>query len=260
MDVQVAKLRARTRLQITNCHRCPLRSSCTAPVPFAGPTPAELVIIGEAPGVDEDRAGRPFVGASGRFLRGLLSDHRIDPSTALIMNSVSCRPPGNRSPKVSELEACRVNYDAQVKVADPRFVLLLGATALSTVRPDLKVTQIHGRPFLPAIRGKAALPNPYTRLPVYLPTYHPAAALRDVDVKARLRADIALFAEIMRTPEHFALWPTSCVKCGGEGAKQPLDFLAYCHTHMPTTRNPKIPAPPGTRPMQEVFGPVPDVA
>lgn len=255
VDRDTAFQRRRVRDQILNCHRCPLRVTCTKPTPFTGPTPAELVVIGEAPGMEEDRDGRPFVGASGRFIRGLLSDYRIDPGAAFTMNSVSCRPPGNRSPKISELEACRGNYDAQLRVAEARFVLLLGATALSTVRPDLKVTQIHGRPFVPAIRGKQALPNPYERLPVYLPTYHPAAALRDVDVKARLRADIALFAEVLKTPDYLGLWPTSCVRCGGEGAKQPLDLLAYCHTHMPTTRNPKLPAPPGTKPMQESFGP-----
>ena len=124
---------------------------------------------------------------------------------------------------------------------------------MSTVRPDLKVTQVHGHPFLPALPGKVALPNPYLRRPVYFPTFHPAAALRDIDVKGKRRADIALLAQILTTPDHFSLWPNTCVRCGGEGFKQPVDFLTYCPTHMPA-RGAKIPEPPGKRGKQMAFG------
>lgn len=252
MDAATAKLRSRTRAQIHECRRCELRSGCKLPVPFTGSTPARLAIIGEAPGAEEDQNNTPFIGASGRLIRSLLSSNRIDPSDALIMNSVCCRPPGNRSPKVSELAACRGNFDAQLALADPDFVLVLGATALSTIRPDLKVTQVHGHPFVPAIRGKVGLPNPYTRRPVHFPTFHPAAGLRDVDVKRKLAADIKALAAILSTPDHMGLWPATCVKCGGEGWKQPVDLLTFCDKHMPA-RGAKIPAAPGTREQQEVF-------
>ena len=105
MDRETAKLRVRTRLQIHECRRCELRNGCLKPVPFSGPSPARLAIIGEAPGAEEDRQNRPFIGASGNLVRGMLSDHRIDPNDAMILNSVSCRPPGNRSPKVGERAA-----------------------------------------------------------------------------------------------------------------------------------------------------------
>lgn len=252
MDADTARRRAKVRADIHACRRCELRDGCTRPVPFAGPSPTRLAIVGEAPGAEEDKVNRPFVGASGRSIRSLLSSHRIDPSTCMILNTVCCRPPANATPKTPHLSACRDNLEAQLALADPDFVLLLGATALSAIRPDLKVTQVHGHPFVPAIQGKSALPNPYTRRPVYFPTFHPAAGLRDVEVKKKLMGDVALLALLLDVDEHLGLWPATCVKCGAEGWKQPMDLLTYCEAHVPN-RNAKLPAPPGTRDRQEAF-------
>lgn len=252
MTPDTARARFRVRSQVLSCDRCDLRSTCKSPVPFAGPSPSRIMIIGEAPGAEEDNQNKPFVGASGRLIRSLLSSHRVDPADVVITNSVRCRPPANRSPKNDELGSCRANLDAEISLASPTFIILLGATALSTVRPDLKVTQVHGHPFVRWMGGKAEIPSPFTRAPFYLPTFHPAAGLRDVNVKKQLESDIARFVAITRTANHLDLWPDTCINCSAEGFKQPGDLLTYCHTHMPK-RSAKIPAAPGTRERQEVF-------
>ena len=249
MDLQTAKLRSRARRAITHCTRCPLHSTCKSPVPFTGPTPTRVMVIGEAPGAEEDNLGRPFVGRAGQLLRRELSLHLIDPDEFLITNSVACRPPGNRTPANDELAACRPNLLAQMEIAQPRFVVLAGATALSTVRPDLKVSEVHGRPFV-GMHLTQPLPNPYERLPVFFPIYHPAAALRAESVLNQFKADIASLAEILKSKRYLEAWPTSCVKCAvPEAIMSRWDLLTFCERHLPKTPG-KVAYPPGAKPRQ----------
>lgn len=233
VDAQTAKLRARTRKQVVNCMRCPLHKTCSSPVPFSGPTPARIAVVGEAPGADEDEQRRPFVGRSGQLIRGLFRDVGLDADEMFIANSVSCRPPGNRTPTTVELTACRVNLSAQLEVAQPTFVVLLGATALSTVRPDLKVSAVHGRPFVD-VHATQPLPPAYGRLPVWFPTFHPSAGLRDQGMRRMLEEDIAFFALLVKGGSWLEWWPRTCTKCGVEPAfKNAFDFLPFCVEHMP---------------------------
>lgn len=235
VDIATAKLRRRVRLAIANCHRCPLRSTCTAPVPFSGPTPARVTVIGEAPGSEEDAAGAPFVGRSGQLLRAHLSRHRIDPGEVAWMNVVSCRPPGNNTPTAKQVKACSYNLAAQVDVVDPEVIVLAGAVALSVFRPDLRVTSVHGHPFVPTVSGWPDLPGAWTRRPVFVPIFHPSAALRDAPTMAMFRDDMKVVGAVIRASNPFDGWPMTCVWCGNPGFMDSRDYLTWCEDHYPDT-------------------------
>lgn len=171
-------IRVATVNQIRSCTSCHLRLTCPAPAPFRGPTPATIAVVGESPAPEPDPAGQ--------LLNGLLVFAGFNLEDLFFCNVVSCRPPGGRSPRFDELEACRVNLRDQLAVANPRFVLVLGATALSVFRPDLRVTRDHGRGFLvPADDGR-----------IYFPTFHPAAALRDETWRDEMTLDLVVFRAV----------------------------------------------------------------
>lgn len=116
------------------CHRCGLAAGRQRVVVSRGNPRARLLVIGEAPGAQEDAQGQPFVGRSGQLLDRLLAAAGIDVATeAYICNVVKCRPPGNRKPTAAELAACRPWLEQQIALVDPPLVLLVGATALQGV-------------------------------------------------------------------------------------------------------------------------------
>jgi DNA polymerase len=116
------------------CRHCPLAEARTQVVIARGNPSARLLLIGEAPGADEDRLGLPFVGRSGQLLDRLLADAGLDPERDLyIANAIKCRPPQNRRPTPAELAACMPWLERQVALVDPALILLVGATALQAV-------------------------------------------------------------------------------------------------------------------------------
>jgi len=116
------------------CHRCPLAEGRNQVVWARGNLHARLLLIGEAPGAEEDRLGLPFVGRSGQLLDRLLADAGLDGEGDLyIVNAVKCRPPANRRPSPAELAACRPWLEQQIALVDPALILLVGATALQAV-------------------------------------------------------------------------------------------------------------------------------
>jgi len=116
------------------CRRCPLATGRQQVVVARGNPAARLLVIGEAPGAEEDRQGLPFVGRSGQLLDRLLADAGIDAAReAYIVNGVKCRPPENRRPRSAELAACRPWLERQIALVDPPLLLLVGATALEAV-------------------------------------------------------------------------------------------------------------------------------
>jgi DNA polymerase len=122
-----------------------------------------LLLLGEAPGVDEDRVGRPFVGWAGRVLDGLLLEVGLSRAESFIMNTVLCHPPGNRDPVPSEVDACAVYFDAQLTVTDPRVIVTLGLIPLRRLLGSRsQVERDHGGIF--AFRGRAVVP-----------TFHPSS-------------------------------------------------------------------------------------
>lgn len=161
----LAHRRALVRRQVVGCTACPLRDSgwVKEPVAMVGPLEPSVVVVGEAPGMMENRQGIPFCGPSGRLLRSVLSEAGFDPATVLYLNAVSCWPHG--TPTELHLRACRGNLDAQLDVANCPYVILAGNTALWQWRKDLTVTKSNGTVF---VRGGRA----------FMPILHPSYVLR----------------------------------------------------------------------------------
>ena len=171
---------AEVRAEALACTRCGLAGGRTQVVFGVGNPGADLLLVGEGPGREEDLRGEPFVGRSGKLLDTLLHQELgIDRTSCYIANVVKCRPPGNRDPRPDEIDACRPYLDAQVRLIAPRVVLTLGNFATRTL---LGTTDGIRR-----LRG-AAYPFGTAHL---VPTYHPAAALRGgAEVVAEMRADL----------------------------------------------------------------------
>jgi len=165
--------------QISVCTKCDLYKGRTHAVPGEGPTHAEIMLIGEGPGANEDKQGRPFVGASGKFLDQLLAQAGVTRADVWITNVVKCRPPGNRDPRPVEIETCTTNYlDLQIKLVNPSIIVTLGRHSMSRFIPDAKITQIHGQMQKVGRR-------------FVIPMFHPAAALHQVRFRPMLLEDFA---------------------------------------------------------------------
>jgi DNA polymerase len=161
------------------CVRCPLSEGRTQVVFGVGRPDADLLFVGEGPGREEDLAGEPFVGRSGKLLDRLMAEEiGIDRSQCYIANVVKCRPPDNRDPRPEEIASCRPYLDRQIALLQPSVIITLGnfATRLLLETGDgIKKLRGHVYPY-----GSAQL----------VPTYHPAAALRSgAPVVAEMRAD-----------------------------------------------------------------------
>lgn len=166
--------------QIRVCTKCPLHESRTLAVPGDGKTSARLMIIGEAPGKEEDESGHPFVGAAGRFLDKVLEDTGLDRSDFFITNTVKCRPPKNRAPRKNEVDICTSNYlFVQIETIKPQLIMLLGGVAAKKV---LGVKSVNDA------RGKVIERDGQK----YLVGYHPAVSFYREDLAEKVREDFAL--------------------------------------------------------------------
>ncbi len=175
--------------RIGACERCGLRRGCTQTVPGEGDIHARLMCIGEGPGAEEDRLGRPFVGASGQLLDKMLAAIDLHREQVYIANIVKCRPPQNRQPSPEEAEACLPYLRAQVALIRPRVILLLGATAArNTIGPEVRITRDRGR----WVERKGVW---------MMPTYHPSALLRTPSLKRDAWTDLQAVREKLRELE-----------------------------------------------------------
>lgn len=165
-DPDSASLLASIRNEIGDCHRCPLSKGRTNLVFGEGVPSARLMFIGEGPGADEDREGRPFVGRAGQLLTRMIKAMGLDRSEVYIANVVKCRPPGNRDPEQFEIETCFPFLQAQIEAISPEVIVGLGRVAVSTLLGrKISMTRIRGN--LQDVNG----------IPL-MPTYHPAFLLR----------------------------------------------------------------------------------
>lgn len=165
---------------IHNCMECPLGATRTKFVFGSGNPDADIMIIGEAPGADEDAQGLPFVGAAGQLLTKILAAIGISREEVYIANILKCRPPGNRTPEKSETDKCEPYLWKQIELIKPRFILAVGLTAANTL---LKTSNKMGE-----IRGKTFDYHGATMLI----TYHPAALLRNPNWKTAAWEDVKL--------------------------------------------------------------------
>ena len=172
--------------QIKVCTRCELHGSRTEAVPGEGPTQAEIMFIGEGPGASEDKQGRPFVGASGKFLDRLLEQASLTRTEVFITNVVKCRPPGNRDPLPDEIEICTSNYlQHQIEIVNPSIIVTLGRHSMGLFFKGAKITQIHGQMRKVGERFVIAM-------------FHPAAALHQQSLKSTIMEDFARLPELLK--------------------------------------------------------------
>lgn len=129
------------------CHRCELGNSRTHAVIGRGNPQASILIVGEAPGQNEDETGLPFVGRSGKLLDKILESVELSAETdVFIANVIKCRPPKNRHPTAKEIEACKPYLLEQIRILDPKIILLTGATALKGLLSDKRpISKIRGQ-------------------------------------------------------------------------------------------------------------------
>ncbi len=170
--------------EIIVCQRCGLAQGRTRAVPGEGPEGADIMFIGEAPGFHEDRQGRPFVGAAGRFLEELLASINLSREEVYICNVIKCRPPGNRDPLSSEIEACRPYLDRQIELVKPRLIVTLGRFSMARYFPNTTISRIHGQP---KRIGEV----------IYYPMFHPAAALHQPRYRRDIEQDMLKIPQIL---------------------------------------------------------------
>jgi DNA polymerase len=186
--------------EIRVCTGCRLGQGRTNAVPGEGHPDTEVVFVGEGPGFNEDRLGRPFVGRAGDLLVKLLASIGWAREDVFITNVVKCRPPDNRDPLPDEIAACAPYLRRQLEALDPALVVTLGRYSMATFMPGARIGQAHGtsRPVDPATGARDALA---------FAMYHPAAALRTPEIERTSYADMAsvpatLLASRARREQH----------------------------------------------------------
>lgn len=176
--------------EVRACTRCPLHVGRTNAVPGEGSPATQVVFIGEAPGFNEDRQGRPFVGRAGDLLVRLLDAIHWRRDEVFITNVVKCRPPENRDPEPDEIESCLPYLRRQLEVLDPALIVTLGRHSMGRFMPGVRISSAHGttRPVDPATGAPNAL---------VFAMYHPAAALRSGQVEEQSFDDMALVPGVL---------------------------------------------------------------
>ena len=150
-----------------------------------GDAGAEAMFIGEAPGFNEDRLSRPFVGQAGKLLDKLLEKINWQRESVYITNIVKRRPPENRNPLPEEIEAYKPYLKKQIQIMNPKIIATLGRFAMNYFLPDFKISQSHGKVVI--LRGK-----------IIYPLYHPAAALRATAILKELEADFKKLPALLK--------------------------------------------------------------
>ena len=151
---------------VSACVECSLSETRNRAVPGEGPTNAQILFVGEAPGYNEDIQGEPFVGRAGMFLNELLKSVQLERGEVFITNIVKCRPPNNRDPEATEIAACKKYLDKQIELLEPKIIVTLGKHSLNKFLPGQKIGLHHGKSQV--VDGQ-----------IILPLYHPAAALHN---------------------------------------------------------------------------------
>lgn len=173
---------------INDCHACELAQNCTQKVPGVGNRRANLLIVGEGPGHDEDIRGEPFVGRSGKLLDRMLAAIGINREQIYITNIVKCRPPNNRDPKQAEALQCRAYLEAQIAQIAPRVILSVGRVSAHNLLGS-------NQPVGKLIQQMHCLPG--TEIPLKV-TYHPAYLLRNPSAKAIVWQDLKMLQQMLQ--------------------------------------------------------------
>lgn len=163
-----------------------LRSTAIQLVFGTGNPDADIIFVGEAPGAKEDKTGEPFVGAAGKFLNKLLESIGMEREDIYITNIVKYRPPANRDPSKSEIEAFKPFLYQQIEVINPKIVAFLGRHSMNVFLPELKIGEAHG---IAVQQGEIT----------FLPLFHPAAALYNPAMRQTLFDDFARIPVLIKS-------------------------------------------------------------
>jgi DNA polymerase len=174
--------------EVRVCPKCELSRTRTNAVPGEGNPHARIMFIGEAPGWHEDKQGRPFVGAAGKFLNELLAIAGLKREDVFITNVVKCRPPGNRDPLPDEIAACAPYLERQIAAINPEVIVTLGRFSMGRWFPGERISKIHGQP--KQVDGL-----------MIVPMYHPAAALHQAALRGSIEDDFAKLPKILAQAE-----------------------------------------------------------
>lgn len=178
------------KIRVAECEACGLQKSRTKTVFGVGDQTADLMVIGEAPGADEDRKGEPFVGRAGQLLNGMLKAMGLSREQVFIANILKCRPPDNRDPRSDEVQKCEPFLQRQVALVKPKVILAVGRVAAHNL---LKSDETLGR-----MRGKKFS---YNGIPVVV-SYHPAYLLRSPEQKAKSWQDLQRTLRLLNHERH----------------------------------------------------------
>ncbi|MCX6752244.1 MAG: uracil-DNA glycosylase [Candidatus Nomurabacteria bacterium] len=169
--------------------KCELKKTATQPVPGDGNPDSEMIFIGEAPGRDEDKQGRPFVGAAGKFLAEMLEAIKLKREEIYITNIVKYRPPNNRDPLPEEKDACRDWLIEEINFINPKLVVFLGRHSMNDFFPTEKISSVHGKLLVKKFS--------HVNVKYFLPLYHPAAALYNGNMRETLTEDFKKIPKIL---------------------------------------------------------------
>ena len=171
---------------VKGCTACPLRAGCTQTVFGVGDEQADWMLVGEAPGAEEDRLGEPFVGQAGRLLDNMLAAIDLGRDrNVYIANVLKCRPPGNRNPEPDEVERCEPFLFRQIDIVKPKVIVALGKfAAQSLLRTTEPITRLRGREYK-------------FRSAILMPTFHPAYLLRNPSSKREVWEDMKRVRDLL---------------------------------------------------------------
>ena len=177
---------ATLKTAVKECTACGLRAGCTQTVFGVGDESARWLVIGEAPGAEEDKQGEPFVGRAGLLLNSMLAAIGLKREQVYIANVMKCRPPGNRDPKPEEAETCRPFLERQIALIQPTLILAVGRIAAQNL--------LHTEVTIGRLRGAV---HRLGKLPVVV-TYHPAYLLRSPGEKRKAWTDLQLAVRVAK--------------------------------------------------------------
>ena len=176
------------KARVKNCTDCKLRAGCTQTVFGVGDEKADWLLVGEAPGAEEDRLGEPFVGQAGRLLDNMLAAIGLKRGeNVYIANVLKCRPPGNRNPEPDEVAKCSPHLQKQIDLIRPKLIVAMGRFAAQTlVGSDATIASLRG-----SLHRYAGVP--------LIVTYHPAYLLRNLPDKAKAWADLRFAVRTLKS-------------------------------------------------------------
>jgi len=236
--------------EVRVCTRCRLHETRTKAVPGEGDPSTEVMFVGEGPGMNEDREGRPFVGRAGGLLVNLLGHIGWSREDVFITNIVKCRPPGNRDPEPDEIAACTPYLERQLQALDPSVVVTLGRYSMGRFMPGARISQAHGT-------TRIADPQTGARDATVFAMYHPAAALRTPSIERESYDDVAQIPAVLTEARARRAQQLRAARAAAPGQAAPSD-PAIATAQAPANTQSSGTAPtPDPNPPDPVSGPIP---